>query len=578
MAKFSLAPFYKDLGLGWALREAWREGYTRKSLIADLQAGVIVGIVALPLAMALAIASGVAPQQGLYTIIIGGALVALFGGSRYQVTGPTAAFVVLLLPVVQKFGLSGLLIAGFLAGIFCLLYGILRLGDIIQYVPHPVTTGFTCGIALVIAVIQIKDFFGLSIAQPSSDFIHRLVEIGSTLNSMQLREVIVGATTLALLILASKKFPRIPAPIFAISAVTIVTVILQRLLPDFSIATITSRFEFLHHGQIEHGIPRGLPGIQWPWRIHDPNTQDFAINWISIKEILPSAFAISLLGSIESLLSAVVADGMTRKKHNPNAELVALGIGNMITPFFGGIPATGAIARTSTNIRFGAVSPLAGVFHAAFIALVLLLLAPAIGYVPMAALAALLMFVAWNMAERRHFFNILRKGQLDDRLVLLTCFSLTVLFDMTVGVGAGIILSSTLFIRRIALLTQADVVQNSLHTDTDQDLPLGSHVFYYRIRGSLFFGAAERAMHRLPALPANCTHAIIDLDDVHFIDMTGLVALDSALKTLVQRKLKVAIVAPYPAVRAELLKLDLVATDVQLSQSRLSALRWANPT
>lgn len=577
MAKINLAPFSKNLGLAWALREVWREGYTRKSLWSDTVAGLIVGIVALPLAMALAIASGVAPQYGLYTIIIAGIAVAALGGSRYQVTGPTAAFVVLLLPIVQKFGLSGLLVAGFLAGFLCLCYGILRLGDIIQYVPHPVTTGFSSGIALVIASLQLKDFFGLKIEQTSSDFVHRLAELSGSITTIQPYELITASATLAIIIFAAKKAPRVPAPLVAVLSVTILTVIAKWLWSDFQVATILSRFTYLHHGVLEHGVPRGFPHLQWPWRAHDPNTPDFVLSWMNIKEILPAAFAISLLGSIESLISAVVADGMTRKKHNPNAELVALGIGNMLCPFFGGIPATGALSRTTTNIRHGAVSPIAAIIHAVFITLVVLLMAPYIGYIPMASLAALLVYVAWNMAERRHFLNILRRGQMDDRLVLLTCFGLTVLFDMTVGVGAGVILSSTLFIRRIALLTQADVVQNSLHLETDHDFPLSDHVFYYRIRGSLFFGAANRAMHLLPTLPAGCTHAIIDLDDVHFIDMTGLVALDSALKTLIDRKLKVAIIAPYPAVRAELLKLDLVATDVQLIQSRLSALRWANP-
>lgn len=579
MIRFTLAPFNKEIRLGTGLGDTFREGYTRKNFFADLQSGLVVGIVALPLAMALAIASGVAPQHGLYTVVVAGVFVAVLGGSRYQVTGPTAAFVILLFPIVQKFGLSGLLTAGFLAGILCVIYGLLRIGDIIQYVPHTVTTGFTSGIALVIGVIQLKDFLGLNIESPSTDFAHKVWQIGASMPSINGAEVLVGLLTLGIIIAAGKKLPRIPAPILAVGGMTLLTFIANWIWPEFSIDTITSRFTYLDHGALEHGVPRGLPHINWPWKMSDPNTAAFKMNWISIKEIIPSAFAISLLGSIETLITAVIADGMTRKKHNPNAELVALGIGNMLCPFLGGIPASGALSRTSTNIRFGAVSPISAIVHALFMLLVLILLTPVIGHIPMAALAALLMMVAWNMSERRNFVNIIRKGTWDDRLVLLTCFGLTVIFDMTVGVGAGIILASTLFIRRMALLTQADVVKNKLSLDSDQEMPLGNHVFYYRIRGSLFFGAAGRAMDRLPSLPAQCTHAIIDLDDVNFIDITGLVALDSALMALVSRGLKVAVIAPYPEVRAELLKLDQVSTTdgaVHLVSSRLTALRWAN--
>lgn len=578
MANLKIAPFFKDLKLAWALRSVWREGYSSKFFWSDVQAGLVVGVVALPLAMALAIASGVAPQQGLYTLIIGGAIVALLGGSRFQVTGPTAAFVVLLLPVVQKFGLSGLLVAGFLSGVMCLAYGLLRLGDVIQYVPHPVTTGFTSGIALVIAAIQVKDFFGLSIAQPSADFVERLSQIAHALPTVQANEIITACATLAMIIVFAKRVKAVPAPILALTLITLASLAWGWVWPNLSVASISTRFSYLLNGISHPGVPQGFPVFQWPWHSMDPNTPAFALNWLNIKEILPSAFAISLLGSIESLLSAVVADGMTGKKHNPNSELVALGVGNMICPFFGGIPAAGAIARTTTNIRFGAVSPLAAFTHAIFVLIVTLLLAPYIGYIPMAALAALLVFVAWNMSERQHFANILKNGSLDDRLVLLTCFGLTVLFDMTVGVGVGIILSSTLFIRRMALLTQGDVVQKRVSLDDETHIQVKDHVFYYRIQGSLFFGAAQKAMDRMSNLAPHYKSAIIDLDDVQFVDMTGLIALDSAVKRLQAMGLKVAVIAPHPQVRAELLKLSsfTLGNTVYLVHSRPAAIRWAD--
>lgn len=576
-----LIPFIKEIGLAWALRDVWREGYGKKHFIADLQAGLIVGVVALPLAMALAIAAGVAPQHGLYTVVIGGAVVAALGGSRYQVTGPTAAFVVLLLPVVQKFGLTGLLVAGFLSGLLCLAYGLMRMGDIIQYVPHPVTTGFTSGIALVIAVIQLKDFFGLSIQGASSDFIHRVWEVVIHFPSLQYAELATGLSTLLIIIFAQRRLRKIPAPIVALSIVTLGVLVINWLFPDFEVATITKRFSYLHKGELRQGVPLGMPSFHLPWKAEDPNTPSFVFSWLNIKEIFPAAFAISLLGSIESLLSAVVADGMTQKRHNPNSELIALGIGNILCPFFGGIPATGAIARTTTNIRFGAQSPVSGIIHAAFVFVILVSLAPHIGYIPMAALAGLLLYVAWNMSERHHFWNILRNGSFDDRFVLLACFGLTVIFDMTVGVAAGVILASSLFIRRMALLTQAEQVRKTMQLDDEHSFLVPDHVLYYRVTGSLFFGAAQRAMDRLSNLSTGYTHAIIDLEDCQFIDITGAVALDSTLKRLRSMNLKVGVIATFPDVRRELLKVSIFREphpDIRIVEGRGAALRWVAPT
>lgn len=571
----------KEIGLAWAARDVWREGYGKKQLVADVQAGLIVGIVALPLAMALAIAAGVAPQHGLYTVVIAGALVAALGGSRFQVTGPTAAFVVLLLPIVQKFGLTGLLVAGFLSGLLCLAYGLMRMGDIIQYVPHPVTTGFTSGIALVIAAIQLKDFLGLDIANPSSDFIHRMWEVASSLPTMKYAELGTGAMTLSLIVFAQKRLRKIPAPIIALSAVTMGIIIINWIFPEFEVATITKRFSYLKNGELHQGVPLGMPSFNFPWKAVDPNTPEFVFNWLNIKEIFPSAFAISLLGAIESLLSAVVADGMTQKRHNPNSELIALGIGNILCPFFGGIPATGAIARTTTNIRFGAQSPLSAVIHAFFVFVILISLAPYIGYIPMAALAGLLLFVAWNMSERQHFWNILKNGSFDDRFVLLACFGLTVIFDMTVGVAAGVILSASLFIRRMALITQAEQVRSSMQLDEERSFNVPDYVLYYRVTGSLFFGAAQRAMDRLSNLSTGYTHAIIDLEDCQFIDITGAVALDSTLKKLRSMNLKVGVIATFPDVRRELMKLAIFKEphrDIRIVEGRGAALRWVAPT
>jgi len=537
--------------LFWALREVFVQGYTRKNLLQDVQAGVVVGIVALPLAMALAIASGVAPQNGIYTVIVGGAVIAILGGSRFQVSGPTAAFVVLLLPVVQKFGLSGLLIAGLISGVLCVTYGLLGLGDVIQFVPHPVTTGFTTGIALVIATLQFKDFFGLPVDTLSSDFLERSFQIASAIPNINLRELGIGAVTLAALIFAHKKVTKVPAPIFALGFVTLGVVLLDRFTGGFSVANIATRFSYQLNGETLSGIPRTLPLFSVP---------SFDLTWLHVKEIFPSAFAISLLGAIESLLSAVVADGMTMQRHNPNAELVAIGVGNILCPFFGGIPATGAIARTTTNIRFGAHSPLAAAFHSLTVLIILISLAPVVSYIPMASLAALLLFVAWNMAERHNFANILRIGGFDDRFVLLTCFGLTVMFDMTIGVAAGIVLSSTLFIRRMALSTQSELEQ--IQAEGNEHLPtIPQDVLYYRIKGNLFFGGAQRAMERFSSFTSPVHKVIFDLSDVTFIDITGLVAFDSAVRRALKMGLKVAVIAPKVSIQKELMKLDAFQAD-----------------
>lgn len=572
-----IPPFVKEIRLASAIRETFEEGYSAKLFLKDLQAGFIVAVIAFPLAMALSIASGVAPQHGLYTIVIGGILIALLGGSRYQVTGPTTSFVILLLPIVQQYGIAGLLVAGLMSGLLCISYGVMRLGDVIQYVPHPVTTGFTSGVALVIGVMQLKDFFGFSVPNVSSDFVHKVLEIIGAFSSLNIYDLSTGAITLTLMLFAHFRFKKIPPPIFALTIVTLASVFVSRWLPDFSIVTIAQRFSYHVGDQVMNGVPRGMPSFNWPWNWTSPQSNHFQLDWLTLKELLPSAFAISVLGSIETLLSATVADGMTGKKHNPNTELIALGIGNVICPFFGGIPAVGGLARTTTNIRYGAYSPISSIVHAVIVGLVLFILAPVTGAVPMAALAALLIFVAWNLFDRQHFVNILKLGSWDDRLVLLTCFGLTVLFDMKIGVGVGMLLSSTLFIRKMALLTESELIQDAVHIEGEPDVPVGPHVLYYRIRGTLFFGAAQRAMERLSRHSTAYTHAVIDLDDVYFIDLTGLVALQSALQKLKAMNLKIAIVTPHQEVQHELQKLGMMNPSqggVQILKHRNAAVKW----
>ncbi|HXJ21298.1 MAG TPA: SulP family inorganic anion transporter, partial [Polyangia bacterium] len=382
-----------------ALRAVLREGYHAADLRADVLAGLVVGIVALPLAMALGIAVGVAPQNGLYTSIVAGLLVAALGGSRLNVTGPTAAFIVILAPIYTRFGMSGLLISGLMGGCILIVMGLARLGQLIEFIPHPVTTGFTAGIAVVIATLQIKDVLGLHLARSPASFFDRIAAMWQARGTASLAETAIGAATLALLILVPRLTKRVPAPLIAIPLAAVLAALLNHLWPAHAVATIASRFQATVGGHLFHGVPPLPPLPMLPWRAGGPGGAGLVVSWQTLRELLSGAFAVAILGGIESLLSAVIADGLAGTRHDPDAELLALGIGNVVTPFFGGIPATGAIARTATNIRSGAQSPLAGIIHALTLLCILLFAAPLVSYVPMAMLAGILMVVAYNMGE-----------------------------------------------------------------------------------------------------------------------------------------------------------------------------------
>jgi SulP family sulfate permease len=517
-----------------ALRAVLREGYTRADLRSDIMAGLVVGIVALPLAMALAIAVGVAPQHGLYTAIVAGIVVAALGGSRTQVTGPTAAFIVVLAPIYIRFGLAGLLMAGLMGGLILIGMGLGRLGQLIEFIPYPVTTGFTAGIAIVIATLQLKDLFGLRIERTPETFFDRLHVMWQARHTGSLSEVGIAAGTLALLIVLPRLSKRIPAPLIAIPATAVVATILNHLFPLHAVATIGSRFHATIGDTIVNGIPPLPPLPLIPWHAPGPGGAEFVLDFHTIRELLPGAFAVAMLGGIESLLSAVIADGMANTRHDPDAELLALGIGNVVTPFFGGIPATGAIARTATNVRSGARSPFASIVHALTVLLAVILLAPLIGYLPMAGLAALLLLVAWNMSEAKHVVHILRFSPRSDALVLLVCLALTVAFDMVVAVSVGVVLAALLFMRRMADITQARLTGTVEDDRASPAIPrdLASHVAIYDIAGPLFFGAAQKAIGNLATIASHLKVLIVRLDRVPIMDATGLVALESALATL----------------------------------------------
>ena len=512
-----------------ALRACLAEGYRAADLRSDLLAGLVVGVVALPLSMALAIASGVPPQHGLYTAIVGGGIIALLGGSRVQVSGPTAAFVVILAPISNRFGLGGLLLAALMAGLLLAAMGLARMGRLIEFVPHPVTTGFTSGIAVVIGTLQIKDLLGLTVPEMPEHFTDKVLAIARALPTAQLADLLIGLLTLTVLFLWRKVTQKVPAALAALLVAGAAAALMARFIPGFEVATISSRFHYVIDGVTRHGIPQLPPLPVIPWRMPGPDGQPLRLTFELIRGLAPSAFAIAMLGAIESLLSAVVADGMSGHKHDPDAELLAQGTGNLIVPFFGGIAATGAIARTATNIRAGARSPLAAVFHSVFVLLAVLLLAPLLGYLPMASLAALLLLVAWNMSEREHFAHVLRVAPRPDVLVLLTCFGLTVLFDMVVSVSVGVVLASLLFLREMSEVSGVRLVDEHPFA-LDRPLPAG--VLMYEVAGPLFFGAARQAMAALARTNKGVRVVLLDVRAVPAMDVTGLVALESAIERL----------------------------------------------
>ena len=504
----------------------------------DFWAGITVGIVALPLSMALAIAAGVAPQHGLYTAIIAGIVIAVCGGSRVNISGPTAAFVVVLQPIVHQHGLGGLLIAGFLAGAILVALGVARLGRFISMVPYPVTVGFTAGIGTVIGTLQIRDLLGLPLPQLEGEYLHKAALLIGALPQLRWQDTLIGLVTLAVLIAWPKLKTRIPQHLVALLVGALLAWALAYFWPGFSVATIDSRFHYEVGGISGSGIPPLLPRFEWPWLQAGPAQQPLEMSFGLLRSLLQPAFAIAMLGALESLLCAVVADGMSGVRHDSNRELIGQGIGNLLVPFFGGIPATAAIARTATNIRSGGRTPVASVIHALFILLSLLVLAPLLGHIPMASMAALLLLVAWNMSDAPHFVHIVRAAPRGDIAVLLCCFLLTVLVDMTVAVTVGIVLAAVLFIRRMIDLTGAELVTVHTHPHL-QTLP--ASVAVYDIDGPLFFGAAQKALNALTNIRQEIKVVILDMRDVSMIDMTALVALESMLLDLHKKNIAVVI-------------------------------------
>jgi SulP family sulfate permease len=516
-----------------ALLEAHRAGlFKRIHLMPNVVAGLVVGIVAMPLAMAFAIASGATPAQGLYTAIVAGLVTTLFGGTRVQISGPTGAFIAVLAGITAQYGIAGLQAATLMAGFILLVMGIARLGSVIKFIPAPVIVGFTAGIAVIIWIGQWKDFFGLHPAASGLHFHEKFIAVVRALPDVHGATTLIASLTLAILLVGNRWFAsvpglkRVPAPLVAM----LVAMGVQATWEFPGVATVGSAFG---------GIPRALPAFAWP-----------SIGLSDLLQLVGPAFAIALLGAIESLLTAVVADGMTGSRHDSNQELIGQGAANILAPLFGGFAATGAIARTATNIRNGATSPVAGIVHALFLLMVILLLAPLAAHVPLAALAAILFSVAWNMADVPHVTRVLRTAPMADRFLLLTTFVLTVFVDLVVAVNVGVVLASLMFMRRMA--ESVRIEQQAFDDDSGEDIKLPASVLVYRVEGPFFFGAAEKLERTLERVQLGVETVVIRLGRVPFMDATGVNALVEIIQRFQHRRVRVLLCGIHDELRVTL--------------------------
>lgn len=480
--------------------------YNRQTLTADIMAGIIVGIVALPLAIAFGIASGVTPEKGIITAIISGFIISLLGGSKVQIGGPTGAFIVIIYGIIQKYGIEGLMIATVMAGVFLLLFGLLKLGTIIKYIPYPIVVGFTSGIAVTIFTTQIKDLFGLTIESVPSDFIEKWGCYISHFSTADLWCSIVGILSVVIIALTPKVSKKIPGSLVAIIVMTIAALILKNYFGVTTIETIGDRFS----------VSSAIPDAHMP-----------AMTWDTIKSLVAPALTIAVLGAIESLLSATVADGVIGAHHNSNTELVAQGLANIASPIFGGIPATGAIARTMTNINNGGKTPVSGIVHAIVLLLIFLFFMPLAKYIPMACLAGVLVIVSYGMSGWRSFLALMKNPKSDVTVLLITFF-LTIIFDLTVAIEVGLIIACLLFMKRVSEITDVKAVTDEINEESDmikdnaEHLTIPEGVEVYEINGPYFFGAGNKFEEVMAAFGDRPKVRIIRMRKVPFVDSTGI--------------------------------------------------------
>ena len=482
------------------------KNYNRQTFMSDLMAGIIVGIVALPLAIAFGIASGVSPEKGIITAIVAGLVISIFGGSKVQIGGPTGAFIIIIYGIIQQYGFEGLTIATLMAGAFLILFGVLHLGTIIKFIPYPIVVGFTSGIAVTIFTTQIKDLFGLSIDKVPSDFIEKWWCYICNFGTIDWWCAAVGILSVVVIAVTPKFSKKIPGSLVAIIVMTVAALLLKQFAGVTSIETIGDRFS------VSNAIPEA----------HMPT-----ITWDTIKELVPPALTIAVLGAIESLLSATVADGVIGDHHNSNTELIAQGVANLASPIFGGIPATGAIARTMTNINNGGKSPIAGIIHAVVLLLIFLFFMPLAKYIPMACLAGVLVIVSYGMCGWRSFLSLMKNPKSDVTVLLITFF-LTIIFDLTVAIEVGLIIACLLFMKRVSEVTDVKLIENEINEESDmikgnlEHLTIPEGVEVYEINGPFFFGAGNRFEEVMAAFGDRPKVRIIRMRKVPFVDSTGI--------------------------------------------------------
>lgn len=523
---------------GSAVRDSMiKEPYSMNRLGKDLLAGLVVGIIAIPLSMALAIASGVSPEYGLYTALVAGFVISLTGGSRFSISGPTAAFVVILYPVAQTYGPAGLCVASVMCGIFLLIMAAGRLGRLIQFIPIEVTLGFTMGIGIVIAVLQIKDFFGLDVVMPES-FVEKLNVLATNMSSLKWADATVGASTLAVLVLWPKlKIKLLPGHLPAVIVGCLVAWLLEKYCGQ-SVATIGTRFHYVAaDGSVGNGIPQGLPHFLLPWELPGPNGGQLTWDFATIQALVVAAFSMAVLGAIESLLCAVVLDGMTNTRHHSNGELFGQGIGNIVAPFLGGITSTAAIARSAANVKAGGTSPVAAVAHAVLVLIAIMWLAPVLSQLPLAAMSALLLLVAYNMSEWRKVLNLACTAPRTDVLIMVCCIFCTVVFDMVVAISFGIVMASIIFMRDMARMTRIHdlCVHKHIAEKVSDDYAA------YGIAGPLFFASAERVFRNLRHELVSEKGLILDFSGVNMLDAGGSHCLDQFCNDMKNRGIRLVI-------------------------------------
>ncbi len=515
------------------------KGYNKSTFMSDLMAGIIVGIVALPLAIAFGIASGVTPEKGIITAIIAGLLISVFGGSKVQIGGPTGAFIVIVFGIIADYGIGGLTIATFMAGIFLILMGVLRVGTIIKYIPYPIIVGFTSGIALTIFTTQIKDLFGMQIADVPADFVSKWAVYFQHLGTIEIWPLIIGICSILIIVYTPKVSKKLPGSLVAIIVMTVVALLLKNYAGVTTIETIGDRFT------IDPNVPK--PEVP-------------KITWEVFTKLMSPALVIAMLGAIESLLSAAVADGVIGDKHDSNQELMGQGIANMVCSLFGGIPATGAIARTMTNINNGGRTPVAGIIHAVVLLLIYFFLMPLAKYIPMSCLAGILVVVSYNMSEWRSFKAILKSPK-SDITVLLVTFFLTVIFDLTVAIEVGILIACLLFMRRMSEVTNVSVETNEIDLSADTDLPdnaehliIPDRVEVYEINGPYFFGIANRFEEVMNDMGSHPAVRIIRMRKVPFIDSTGVHNLTNLCQKCLKKDVHIVLSGVNPKVLEVLTK------------------------